>query len=268
MLSAGSLLGPSVIAIVCSIVTKSLLLPDSRTADMAEYTTSFYKVGGYSVDEGTIAALWKQANEFLGKSDTEIETELEDSHTVKVKDIKEFFDDVFVKGHKIEQIAISGARYDSNPVRRFSIKLRTERTRNAISVELTGERQECTVRRAEIENIPKERALWYSVWIFSDLSYAITAALSCVAGGVAGVFIGKFDLPILELVSLCVAISIFVTFARLHLERPFFPQLIFEFGLSARSGVRAAYWRNVMGVGVILSLVTGVVASLIVAWLK
>ena len=236
---------------------------------MAEYATGFDKAGGYSFDDDAITDLWEQAKAFVG-DEAGVEIKLEGAQRIRVKDVKEIFEDVFVKRAFIEQISISGSIFGATPRKAISINIRREAFADGVSFSISGDRHECTTRRTEIENIINASRLWYS-FIFqrSASAYFFNGVITAVA--VIAIFLSitrLFDgpiwveVPIFVFAYICVSIIIGV------FERVLFPKIIFDFGKSANVGQRATFWRNLLGAGIGVALVVGVVAGLVVEKIK
>ena len=238
---------------------------------MAEYATSFDSAGAYSFDAESIKDLWEQVKRYVG-DEAQISVNLEGDQRIKLKDVAELVDDAFIRRNFIEELSISGAVYGVKPHKAISVTLRRTSFLDTVSVSLSGDREECTARRVEIENILAARQLWYwfafarTKWRYFFAGSATVA----IAIGIAILIFRLFNIPdtLWTFLGIYFGSYVGVSIVSAMIGRLMFPKLVFEIGKSTKLGERAKLWRNVMGVVIGLGLIVGVVAGLIVEKMK
>jgi hypothetical protein len=214
--------------------------------------------------------LWDRAKAFTGK-DVQIAVDLDGDHQVTMDDIGAFFDDVFIRNNFIERLSINGSNYSDKPVRRISIALRTD-TIAAVIVSISGDRQRSSVERGEIENILQARRVWYSkIYIWGRASYFVVGVISGMiaasVGDVISTHLGMED-TLRSSIVMFVPFAVVLGFLSSFLQGRLFPACVFEHGKSAGIGKRAEYWRNIVGVGVILAFVVAIASGVFLEWTK
>jgi hypothetical protein len=233
---------------------------------MATYATSFTKRGGYSFDERAIADLWNQAKSFVG-DDANITVKLEGDHEIRLKEVNELFEDAFLRHNFIEQLSIYGSDFRAEPVKNISISLGYY-----VWVSISGDRQECAVKRTEIENILGGRRIWYSKlfaggvvkWFLGGV--IVSGIINFVAERIrrrVGLDDSFLSATIIALPLIVLVVLLFAT-----AKDRMFPRLVFELGKSAQVGKRAEYWRNAVGIGVVLAFVVGIAVDAFVGLSK
>ena len=97
------------------------------------------------------------------------------------------------------------------------------------------------------------------------VAYTVGIPLFILAALVVGHMIVKPEMVSSEKISNWIMAEWFViTVAVFWFKQKMFPKLVFDFGKSARVDRNARMWRNVVAVGVVISLIVAVVGGLIV----
>jgi hypothetical protein len=230
------------------------------------YSASFRKSGGYTFDRETIIDLFNITRRFVEK-DLTVDVLLEGDHSIESTDIESVLNDLYVKNKLIEGISITGYNFDSNPQRLTQIRLGMGW--NAVSVRISGEKDQSTNARTELENVIDGRADWYSKLIRKPiLLTAIIAGI--IAAGIYATHSRYNANPfgtVISGISFVVEIGV-AWFIMLFLLDRMFPSLTFSIGRSSSQVESARVWRTVVFVGIILSLMVGVAAGFIVEFIK
>jgi hypothetical protein len=236
---------------------------------MAGYSVKFIRWGGYSFDEATIHGLADEAAKFAEMAvDTEIS--LEDGHTITGSNVSELIGDSFLKSFAIKQVMIRAFNYAKPDSRRsIMIILRDRLLFEGVLVDMTADRQSCTVTRTELENIIDGKRQWYAKMFISS-GWALLLALGwcgCAAAIGATImssyFPGQWSFAALgSLAGLVIGIG------SISIMHRMFPKVTFEIGISSRKGESARVWRVTVGSVLILGIIVAVIGGLIVEHIR
>jgi hypothetical protein len=236
------------------------------------YSVEFKKRGGYSIDEETLSYLWRATAKFMVGKAPEFQIDLQGNHRINAKDMQTVLADPFVKSNLIRAIDIKGSEIREEGSDHvfdhivISLNGPSELFVSTISVSLAGERGRCIIARGEIETALEKGRVWYSRFFFvHDIFWLVMGVAAC--GTASQVLVKQvfehygLNYDWLAAVFLQIVPTGLIFMLVRWLIRVMFPSLIFDLGISSSVGVRAAYWRNVFGVVVVIGLIVGVLAS-------
>jgi len=236
---------------------------------MSEYTATFSKRGAYWFNQQTVVDLFAVAKQFVEGSPPTIRVSLKHGHEVEMSDAEAILTDAFVRNSVIECIQISS--WHPN---RISIRLGGEAlSLSIIDVTIAGPREKCTAARAEIETILSSARLWYAPlfewWFFKwVLPWIVAGSLLSFGIDRAFVALGMPDAPV-WVRGVWLFLVAFLLIPVLNFSgRWMFPHMVFGIGRSNKIGERAKYWRNAIGIGLILAVLAGLVSMVIYDWWK
>ncbi|MGY8709539.1 hypothetical protein RAD16_27675 [Bradyrhizobium sp. 18BD] len=239
---------------------------------MAEYSASFREGGAFQFNVETVIDLAYAARDYLGATPT-IAIEFVGDHKISSDDLSQLLDDPYMRSLRIMKLKIDGSQYAAKPYRSCTIDIDPEwGFLGTVNVTLRGDRDAAVIARDRIEKILKGCLLWY--WpLFRPIGPGFFAFRMCLAA--VAVFVSIFaaytllrGVPASQRDALTQAgealiLTPFFYQIGAFFRNRLFPKLLFNFGKSADSIRVAAYWRNLVFVGVGLAVATGIVATLI-----
>ncbi len=236
---------------------------------MTDFSVKFIRLGGYSFDEETILELVRQASSFV-KTDVDVEATLRGGHSIVSKNVQELFEDNYVKSNLIAQLVIRAWNTQAKPLRKVMIILLDSAFGEGISVDLSADRELCTITRAEMQNIIDGRRQWYSGLYIGGWWLLLLALLWCVCmGALSGALLSAY-LPgqwAVAVIGALISGSV-LGIAGVYVMRRMFPRVTFEIGGSKRRSESAKLWRITIGSVLILGIVAAVIGGLIVERIK
>ena len=236
---------------------------------MTDFSVKFIRFGGYSFDEETILELVRQANSFM-KTDVDVEATLKGGHTIVSKNLQELLEDSYVKSNLIEQLVIRAWNTEVKPLHKVWITLRDSGFGEGISVDLSADRELCTMTRAEVQNIIEGRRQWYSRLYIEGGWLLLLALLWCVCmGAVSAAMLSAYlsGQWAVSVIGGLISGSVF-GIAGVYVMRRMFPRVTFEIGRSKRRSESAKLWRITIGSVLIVGTVAAVIGGLIVERIK
>jgi hypothetical protein len=239
---------------------------------MAEYSASFREGGALQFGQDSVRDLVKAATDFTGEA-AQVTIEFRGDHKIAASDLDQLLNDSYVRSLMIISIRIDSSRYRPAPRRTVDVKISSEYlTLGAISVSIDGDRDASIVTRDRIEKIVRGCWTWYSrfyrpfqtefqvarvVVVFIIVFLLLFAAFLILRG------IPHSPDELAERAAEALLLSPSFYFVLAFLRNRLFPKLLFNLGKSADVAISAAYWRNIIFVGVGLAIVAGIATALI-----
>ena len=236
---------------------------------MPEYSTDITKRGAFVVDSQRIKILNGTITKFLGRRPS-IEIEFEGSYKISGSNLDELLADPYVGSKIIRTIQFSGYADE----RRMTLRLGTDfnvARLVPVDIDIVSDNHNAMIlARNTIEETITSHKQWYWIFMLPDIVPALIGYILFVPI-VAGLFVfGTNWLFHLEMINekyisgyLVLAWAILAT-AIFYLKQQMFPKMIFDFGKSAEVARNAAWWRNFVGLVVIVGIIVGVIGALIV----
>jgi hypothetical protein len=245
----------------------------SRSSQMAEYSTEIMKRGAFVLSGERIKAIFALITDFLDAA-PRIVVIFYGGYKIESADIEEALTDPYVGSKQIHTIEISG----HNKGRRISLRLGVNYdVARLVPIELdivSTDHDAMIVTRNGIEEAMQAGMQWFSGLMLPNVLLALMSYLLAVPI-VTGLFVAginwffHLDMISEKRVSLYLVLTwLALTVAVFYAKQQMFPKMVFEVGKSAKIAKRAEYWRNVVGVGIILAFVIGMVSAVFVERMK
>jgi hypothetical protein len=232
---------------------------------MTDFSVKFIRLGGYSFDEETIFEMVRQLSSFL-QTDVDVEATLKGGHTIVSKNVKGLFEDTYIRSNPIVQLVIRAYNTEAKPLRKVWVILSDAGFGQGVSVELSADRESCTITRAEVQNLIDGRRQWYS-WLYIQGAWLLLLALlwcvcmTALSGALLSAYLpGQWPVAVIGAVITGSVLGI----AGVYVMRRMFPRVTFEMGASRRRGESAKFLRRTILLGLVIGgLVIGIAAAVI-----
>jgi hypothetical protein len=239
---------------------------------MSVYQTTLSLRGGYNLDRQLLEEIFHHATVFV-KGNVDVEIEFGDVHKLNSQDLEALLEDSLIRTDMITGVEIKGRNYEVEPRRSFDFEANSESVfRATCRLQVSGEQEISRALSDRIERLIRVKRQWYSPILLNDtessliIVIAVVLLIFALPIGIAWVINAtpRAALIIFMIEALGFWIWLYVLN---RLRELLFPRLIFDIGRSAEVGKRSIGLQKFLFGAVFLTVILGVVASVIANFL-